>query len=664
MAKSVSETYREKRKAKSVSEMDGGEINGKSATDQSLRKSVSEMDGDERVIATAEQIVFSVDRLDTTHDMLSILSEFDSRFSLKIGRLQAHLEERFRSAQELVSKWAPPTANPRYYLQAVDEIHSLMANAYMLDDMVERAQSLSMVAKDRLVKELQHALHRHSLLPDTKWLYNRLSGPEGRGTGRNKEDSASGIVTREDYQNVGFLLDLVRPEVVPDIRAIAKRLIAGQYDQECCQAYADVRKEFLDETLRRLGLEKLSIDEIHKTACASLEGKIKNWTQALKIAVRVLFPGEKKLCNQIFQGMGLVEQVCFSETCELSMMQLLIFSEAMTISYRSSERLFRILDMYETLSDLMVDVDSVFSDELISKEASDIVVRLGEAAEDTFWDFANSIERDDSKIPNTEGAIHPLNRYVMNYCSHLFDYLETVLKLVQRKHPNNRNNPKAYHDPEVTDSSDDESINSSSLSQHLLKILETLEWKLNENSKLCKDSSLAYLFLMNNIHFIVQTVKDSSELRAHLGDDWVKEHCGQVRQLATKYQRAAWNKVLGFLKDAGLYRKGGFSGGVSKGALKERFKRFNAAFEDIYRTQKIWTVPDWQLREELRISITEKLVPAYRYFVGRYRGHLDSERHAEKYIKYTPEGLENNIMQLFEGSPGPVDHHQCSNFFL
>jgi exocyst complex protein 7 len=126
------------------------------------------------------------------------------------------------------------------------------------------------------------------------------------------------------------------------------------------------------------------------------------------------------------------------------------------------------------------------------------------------------------------------------------------------------------------------------------------------------------------------------------------------------YQRASWNKVLDCLKDAGLYSKGNVFGAVSK-ELKERFKRFNAAFEEVYRTQTTWTVPDCELREELRISITEKLLPAYRSFQGRYMNHWDSERHAEKYIKYTSKDLEKYLVELFEGSSGSMDHRQRSN---
>ena len=50
---------------------------------------------------------------------------------------------------------------------------------------------------------------------------------------------------------------------------------------------------------------------------------------------------------------------------------------------------------------------------------------------------------------------------------------------------------------------------------------------------------------------------------------------------------------------------------------------------------------DPQLREELKISISEKVLQAYRSFVGRFRGQLEGGRNFAKYIKYNPEDVEN-----------------------
>ena len=83
----------------------------------------------------------------------------------------------------------------------------------------------------------------------------------------------------------------------------------------------------------------------------------------------------------------------------------------------------------------------------------------------------------------------------------------------------------------------------------------------------------------------------------------MKRLIGKFTMVTTNYQHTSWLKILNCLRDEGLHVSGGFSSGISKSALRERFKSFNAAFEHAHGVQFGWYVPDNQLREELRISI-------------------------------------------------------------
>ncbi|KAJ7298704.1 hypothetical protein O6H91_Y478400 [Diphasiastrum complanatum] len=434
-------------------------------------------------------------------------------------------------------------------------------------------------------------------------------------------------------------------------------MVLSGYKRECYQVYGSVRKAALEGSLQGLGVEKLSIDEVQKMTREVLEGRIKEWIQAVKVGLKVLFASERQLCEVVFQDLDVVGDTLFADVARGSMMQLLNFGEAIAISQRSPERLFKILDMYETLRDLLPETCIIFSGEAfagVRDKALEVVLRLGEAARGTFVEFENAIYRDASKIPVPGGAIHPLTKYVMNYIRFLFDYEDTFKQLFgdMKEYPKLPGDDKiimANHIGEDERASEQDNL--SPLAEKTISITTVLQTNLDGKSKLYKNPALTYLFLMNNLHYIVQKVKDS-EVQALIGDDWVRKHSSLVRQHATNYQRSAWKKVLACLRDEGIRVSGSFSSGVSKVVLKERFKTFNASFEEVYKAQSNWLVPDSRLRLELQISVAEKVLRAYSSFVGRYGNILESEKHPQKYIKYAPEDLEAYLNDLFQGPPG------------
>ncbi|KAB2635750.1 E3 ubiquitin-protein ligase RGLG2-like [Pyrus ussuriensis x Pyrus communis] len=84
----------------------------------------------------------------------------------------------------------------------------------------------------------------------------------------------------------------------------------------------------------------------------------------------------------------------FMEVCRGSTIQILNFADAVAIGSRSPERLLKILDVFETLRDLMPEFESVFSDQyclFLQNEAITIWKRLGEAIRGIFMELENLI---------------------------------------------------------------------------------------------------------------------------------------------------------------------------------------------------------------------------------------------------------------------------------
>lgn len=561
------------------------------------------------------------------------------------------------------------------YLQAVDEIQRSISSASLSDNHHSKPSSTIQIAMARLEDEFRNILisHTNSIDPPldedssfssstTKRHQDFKNDDDEENDDDDQNDdkllrfdstcSVATTATSSSYRSTSSIreIDLIPSEAVSDLRCIADRMISSGYLRECIQVYGSVRKSAVDLNFKKLGVEKLSIGDVQRLDWEQLETKIRRWIRAAKVCVRTLFASEKRLCEQIFEGIGTsIDDACFMETVKGPAIQLFNFAEAISISRRSPEKLFKILDLHDALMDLIPDIDVVFdskSSESIRVQAAEILSRLAEAARGILSEFENAVLKEPSKVPVPGGTIHPLTRYVMNYISLISDYKQTLYELIVSKPSTG---PR--YDPLNPDMDFDELEGKPPLAIHLIWIIVILQFNLDGKSKHYKDASLSHLFIMNNVHYIVQKVRGSPELREMIGDDYLKKLTGKFRQAATSYQRATWVRVLYCLRDEGLHGSGGFSSGVSRSALRERFKAFNAMFEEVHRTQAVWLIPDSQLREELRISISEKLLPAYRSFLGRFRSHIESGRHPENYIKYSVEDLEDAVLDFFEGIP-------------
>ncbi|KAG0494936.1 hypothetical protein HPP92_005930 [Vanilla planifolia] len=651
------------------------------------------VDGQDKVIATAQQIVKSLaTSKNAAEDMIRILSGFDDRLSsmnelfpstgsgcssptAAVGDRRTEAcdggDPRFAAAEEVILRWEASDSllweasadEVVEYLEAVDEVIFLLEAEMWREEYRSRGEIALQVAMARLEDEFRHLMIRNTVPLDAESLHSSMSRVSLSFTsdaGDAIEDFDGSVDEEQQHaaspegRGGSFISDdrninLVLPEAVSDLKEIADRMIQAGYGKELCQVYSSVRRDILDECLSILGLERMSIEEVQRTEWRALDEKMKRWIQAMKVTVRVLLTEEKRISEQIFAASDELQSECFTSAAKGCIVQLLNFGDAISICQRSAEKLFRTLDMYEALADVIPDLQSLFypdSNEIICIEAEGILKRLGDSVRGTFMEFAKDVQKEVSKKPLPGGEIHPLTRYVMNYVKLLVDYSGSLDVLLD-----DENIPEGGR---VDDTQEAGSM--TPLGRRLLVLMSYLESNLDEKSKHYEDAGLQYIFLMNNILYMVQKVRDS-ELLGLLGDNWVRKHRAKVKQYYKIYLRASWTKTLSFLRDDGLGGSGSssFSGGP-KLAVKERFKGFNLGFEETYRTQTTWKVPDSQLREDLRIAISEMVVPAYRAFLGRFGGQLEVGRQAAKYIKYSPDELENFISDLFEGLSGISNH--------
>ncbi|EMS53570.1 Exocyst complex component 7 [Triticum urartu] len=422
------------------------------------------------------------------------------------------------------------------------------------------------------------------------------------------------------------LFDLVRPDAVDELRAIAERMGRAGYASELVQVYCGIRRDLLDECLTVLGVERLSIDEVQRVEWKQLNDKMKKWVHGVKTVVRSLLTGERRLCDQVLAVSDELRDECFVESTKVCIMQILNFGDAVAVCPRSPEKVSRVLDMYEALAEVIPELKELYygtpGDDVIC-DLEGVLGRLGDAVKGNLLEFGKVLQQESSRRPMMAGEIHPITRYVMNYLRLLVVYSDTLDKLLDEDAAGD-----ADHNASNGGADDDEEYLQSltPLGHRLVKLMSYLEANLEEKSKLYEDGALQCIFSMNNTLYIVQKVKDS-ELGRILGDHWTRRRRGKVRQNSKSYLRISWTKVLSYLKDDG-HGSGSVSLGNSSSRVKEKFKNFNFAFDEIYRSQTLWKVPDPQLREELKISISENVIPAYRAFLGRYGSLVDNGRNS------------------------------------
>ncbi|XP_014502773.1 exocyst complex component EXO70A1 isoform X1 [Vigna radiata var. radiata] len=592
-----------------------------------------------------------------TDNMVSILGSFDHRLSaletaMRPTQIKTHsirsahdnIDKTLKAAEVILAQFDQtrmaeakilrgPHEDLESYLGAIDQLRanvrffSSKKSFKSSEAIVTHANTLLAKAIAKLEEEFKHLLTNYSKPVEPDRLFECLpnslrpsnSGKQSEGGGRNHSG-------KQSSEAVTFALPtLIPPRVIPLLHDLTQQMVQAGHQQQLFRIYRETRAAVLEQSLRKLGVERLSKDDVQRMQWEVLEAKIGNWIHYMRIAVKLLIAGEKKICDQIFDGVDSLKSQCFAEVTASSVAMLLSFGEAVAKSKRSPEKLFVLLDMYEIMRELQPEIERLFESKACTEmreAAINLSTRLAQTAQETFVDFEEAVEKDATKTTVMDGTVHPLTSYVINYVKFLYDYQSTLKLLFREFDPN---------DPD------------GQLAIITTRIMQALQTNLDGKSKQYKDPALTQLFLMNNIHYIVRSVR-RSEAKDMLGDDWVQIHRRIVQQHANQYKRISWAKILQCLTVPASEN----NNAVTRTMIKDRFKTFNDQIEELHQRQSQWTVPDSELRESLRLAVAEVLLPAYRSFLKRFGPVIENGKNPYKYMVYSPEHLEQMLGEFFE----------------
>ncbi|XP_004294620.1 PREDICTED: exocyst complex component EXO70A1-like [Fragaria vesca subsp. vesca] len=571
------------------------------------------------------------------------------------------MEENIEVAQTLITKWdssddssytklislfRDDRREAKLYLKCVKDLQSAMH--HFVDsqetsaEKLITAQTLMQAAMKRLEKEFYQILSDNRENLEAETVSSSRSSESRASTPRTSTRSSVSDLESES-EDESSILEGEHVSHIPmdDLKSIADCMISAGYGKECVKIYKIIRKSNMDEALYHLGVEKMTLSQVQKMDWNVLETKIKNWLNAVKVAVKTLFYGERLLCDHVFSASDSIRESCFTEISKEAATTLFSFPELVAKCKKSPEKMFRTLDLYQAISDLWPEIESIFSFESTSAVRSSGVnslIKLGEAVRTMLEDFEAAIQKDHSKTAVPAGGVHPLTRYVMNYITFLTDYTE-ILADIFADYPLTLQTPL----PEAYFGCYD--VDESPISVRIAWLVLVLLCKLDGKAELYKDVALSYLFLANNLQYVVAKIRNSTNLKYLLGDYWVRKHESKVKQYAGNYERMGWSKVYASLPENP-------TADISSDQAKKYFKQFNAAFEEVYKKQSTWVVTDSKLRDELKVTVAKKLVPVYREFYEMHRVGLRKECGVDSLVRYAPENLDNYLSDLLYGDSG------------
>ncbi|XP_052172082.1 exocyst complex component EXO70H1-like [Diospyros lotus] len=570
----------------------------------------------------------------------------------------AAMERSIGEAETMIMKWNPEASTfakvtslfyenrgeARDFINSVAELQKAMHFLDKEDPQSEklvRSQKLMEIAMKRLQKEFYQILSMNRAYLDPESVSARSSLTSTRSSMSDYDDDNG---SEEEIRIAGESVtevEQVSAAVMADLRLIAESMISTGYGKECVKIYKTIRKSIVDEGIYRLGVERVSNSKTHKMDRELIELKTKNWLSAVKIAVKTLFNGERILCDHVFAASDTIRESCFADITKEGAQILFGFPElAVKNKKNSPEKVFRMLDMYTAISENWPEIESIFSFESTSavlSQAITALVKLGESVRTMVADYESAIQKDKSKLPVPGGGVHHLTVAFMSYLSRLGDYSSILPDILSYSPlPEKSSIPESYFDY----SSNSDGSPKQAISLRFAWLILVLLCKLDSKAAHYKDISLAYLFLANNLQHVVDKVRKSN-IKYLLGDDWISKQEAKVKQFASSYEGLAWGSVMESLRRDP-------TAGMSAEEVKECLRRFNRALEQAYLKQSGCVVDDSNLRQQIKLSITRKVVEAYREFYHTQR--VEAWRGDRHLVRFAPQDVRNYLSDLFFGT--------------
>ncbi|KZV54530.1 hypothetical protein F511_01328 [Dorcoceras hygrometricum] len=389
-------------------------------------------------------------------------------------------------------------------------------------------------------------------------------------------------------------------------------------------------------------------EELDLMEWESLETAIALWIEHFELAVKVILVSEKNLCKHVLGNImdGMVWRECFIKIADKIMAVFFRFGEGVTRSNKEPQKLFKLLDMFDSLENLKPEFSEIFggeSGEDICSRFRELEKLLVHASTRVFWEFGLQIEgNSDGLPPPKDGSVPKLVRYAINYLKNLAteSYSTTMAKTLKTEQQWKMG---ILSDPEN---------NQDLLKDAISNVMEAIQRNIESKKCRYKDRVLAHIFAMNTYWYIYMRTRNV-ELGKLLGEPYMKKRYRQAaEESAYLYQKQAWGSLIKLL-DVEEIKK--LSNKDDIGALvRGKMEAFLVGFDEMclrhMNTYNI--VSDADLRDQMRQACVRLIVPAYSEFFESYSSLLRRSK-----FNLFPNRIEGSLLQIFEdGDQGKSEH--------
>ncbi|KAF9195031.1 exocyst complex component exo70 [Haplosporangium sp. Z 767] len=333
-----------------------------------------------------------------------------------------------------------------------------------------------------------------------------------------------------------------------------------------------------------------------------------------------------------------------------------------------------LFDVIESLESSMNTFESVFGLARRQKEndALELLKSFKAAAMRTFIDFISELRNQNNpkyQAMPLDGTVHQLTSDTLNYMKRLMNYRPMVESILNLIGDGNWNNPESGGSQNRRSQAAGRSGRSVVLQHYFADVLEALVQNIEAKSRFYKKGqSLTQLFLLNNYFYISKSVRttpglldvingaDTGNMPANSLTSAVYER--PLKQNVDLYQDN-WKSCVEHLMDVTYVHDGGVQQVLNSNQrqmVKDKFKNFNHDFDELWKTQKQYSIPDVDLRAMVLKDIHQVMIPMYDKFLTKYAsssgGHggaatMEFTKNVQKYIRYDVSMVKDMVNQFF-----------------